>query len=270
MRKRILRLFGFLSFTGLLVFLNACTMVGPDFTPPKADLAPEWTESGDGRVRKELPEYKTWWRIFDDPTLESLVKSAYEQNLPLRIAGVRVLEARALLGVVVGEFYPQSQTGFGGLEYNRISGNSIDVLNPGQGNPGFGYTRGNLGVGASWEIDFWGKFRRAIQSADANLLASVAAYDNVLVSLTADVARTYVVSGFTRIGSGSPWKTANFRGKACALPGPGSTPATRASGMFSRPLPCWPVLRPGYRFWKSGFKRRNTPSPFSWGCRRVD
>ena len=193
MLKLILRLFGFLCSTGLLVFLNACTMVGPDFTPPKADLAPEWAESGDGRVRKEFPEYKTWWKVFDDPILESLVKTAYEQNLPLQIAGVRVLEARALLGVVAGEFYPQSQIGFGGLEYNRISGNSIDVWNPGQDNPGFGYTRGNLGVGASWEIDFWGKFRRAIQSADANLLASVAAYDNVLVSLTADVARTYVV-----------------------------------------------------------------------------
>ena len=168
-------------------------MVGPDFTKPKADVAPEWSESGDVRVRKAQPEYKDWWRVFDDPILESLVKTAYEQNLPLRIAGVRVLEAGALLRVVVGEFYPQSQTGFGGLEYNRISGNSIELWPPGQDNPGLGYTRGNLGVGASWELDFWGKFRRAIQSADANLLASVAAYDSVLVSLTADVARTYVI-----------------------------------------------------------------------------
>jgi outer membrane protein TolC len=193
MGKFPVRLLGSLCLTGLLMFVNACTMVGPDFTPPKADLAPEWLEAGDDRVRKEHPEYKNWWRVFDDPVLEGLVKTAYEQNLPLRIAGVRVLEARALLGVVVGEFYPQSQQGFGGLEYNRISGNSIDIWPPGPSNPGLGYTRGNLGVGASWELDFWGKFRRAIQSADANLLASVAAYDNVLVSLTADVARTYVV-----------------------------------------------------------------------------
>jgi len=193
MGKFPVRLLGSLWLTGLLLFVNACTMVGPDFTPPKADLAPEWSESRDARVRVEPPEYKNWWRVFDDPVLENLVKTAYKQNLPLQIAGVRVLEARALLGVAVGEFYPQSQKGFGGLEYNRISGNSIDIWPPGEDNPGLGYTRGNLGLGASWELDFWGKFRRAIQSADARLLASVAAYDNVLVSLTADVARTYVV-----------------------------------------------------------------------------
>lgn len=193
MRKFMLRLVPFSCCATVLAVLNACTMVGPDFTPPKADLAPEWTESQDKRVQPELPDYKDWWRVFDDPVLEGLVTTAYEQNLPLQIAGVRVLEARAALGVVVGSFYPQSQTGVGGLEYNRISGNSIDVWPPGGDNPGLGFTRGNLGVGASWELDFWGKFRRAIQSADANLLASVAAYDEVLVSLTADVARTYVI-----------------------------------------------------------------------------
>ena len=192
-RKAFLKLIGWLSIAGVLLFINACAMVGPDFKTPKADLAPEWVESKDARVRKGLTDYKKWWTVFHDPILENIIETAYRQNLPLRIAGVRVLEARALLGVVVGEFYPQSQTGSGGLTYNRISGNSIELWSPGNDNPGLGYTRGNFGVGASWELDFWGKFRRAIQSADANLLASVAAYDDVLVSLTADVARTYVV-----------------------------------------------------------------------------
>ncbi len=177
----------------LLLLINACAMVGPDFTPPKADVAPDWVGSKDARVQKESPSYKNWWQVFHDPVLERLVQTAYEQNLPLRIAGVRVLEARALLGVVGGEFYPQIQTGFGALEYNRISGNSPDLGQPGPENPGMGYFQGSFGLGASWELDFWGKLRRAIQSADANLLGSVAAYDDVLVSLTADVARTYVV-----------------------------------------------------------------------------
>ena len=168
-------------------------MVGPDFTPPKADVAPDWVEAGDARVKKELPDYKNWWRVFGDPVLEGLVQTAYEHNLPLRIAGVRVLEARALLGIVVGEFYPQQQAGAGALEYNRLSGNSFDLWQPGSANQGMGYWQGNFGVGASWELDFWGKFRRAIESADANVLGSIAAYDDVLVSLTADVARTYVV-----------------------------------------------------------------------------
>ena len=137
-----------------------------------------WRPSGWNPVihgfKRNFPHYNKWWTVFHDPILENLIRTAYRQNLPLRIAGVRVLEARALLGVVVGEFYPQSQTGFGGYTYNRISGNSIEVWSPGNDNPGLGYTRGNFGVGASWELDFWGKFRRAIQSADANLLASVA------------------------------------------------------------------------------------------------
>ena len=178
---------------GLLFILNACAMVGPDFTPPKADVSPEWVEARDPRVREEKPDYRNWWQVFGDPVLEGLVQTAYEQNLPLRIAGVRVLESRALLGVVVGEFYPQTQTGSGALGYNRISGNSFDLWQPGSSNSGVGYWQGNFGVGASWELDFWGKFRRAIQSADANLLGSIAAYDDVLVSLTADVARTYVI-----------------------------------------------------------------------------
>jgi len=191
MGKRALRWEGWLC-CGILVFLNACAMVGPDFTPPKADMAPEWIEAKDTRVQKEIPDFKNWWRVFNDPVLEGLVQTAYEQNLPLQIAGVRVLEARALLGMVVGDIYPQSQTGFGALEYNRISGSSADLWYPGSANQGMGYWQGNFGIGASWELDFWGKFRRAIQSADANVLGSIAAYDDVLVSLTADVARTYV------------------------------------------------------------------------------
>ncbi len=193
MGKGLSHLSGKLLYCGLLMILNACAMVGPDFAPPKADVAPEWVEAKDPRVQKETPDYRNWWRVFGDPVLEGLVQTAYEQNLPLRIAGVRVLEARALLGVVVGEFYPQTQTGYGAFEYNRISGNSVDLWQSGPSSQGLGYWQGNLGVGASWELDFWGKFRRAIQSADANLLGSVAAYDDVLVSLTADVARTYVI-----------------------------------------------------------------------------
>jgi NodT family efflux transporter outer membrane factor (OMF) lipoprotein len=193
MGKGLSRLSGKLLYCGLLMILNACAMVGPDFTPPKADVAPEWVEAKDSRIQKETPDYRNWWRVFGDPVLEGLVQTAYEQNLPLRIAGVRVLEARALLGVVVGDFYPQTQTGSGALLYNRISGNSIDLWEVEGYDGGLGYWQGNLGLGASWELDFWGKFRRAIQSADANVLGSIAAYDDVLVSLTADVARTYVI-----------------------------------------------------------------------------
>ncbi len=99
MQKRISRLVWPLC-CGLLIFLNACAMVGPDFTPPKADVAPEWAESRDTRVKKDLPDYKSWWQVFGDPVLEGLVRTAYEHNLPLRIAGVRVHDAR-LQGLIL-------------------------------------------------------------------------------------------------------------------------------------------------------------------------
>ncbi|MGD8373228.1 MAG: TolC family protein, partial [Syntrophobacterales bacterium] len=131
------------------------------------------------------------WQVFNDPVLDNLVQKAYEQNLPLRISGVRVFEARALLGIAVGEFYPQVQEGFGSAIYNRVSENAPS--SPQSGNADFSFWQADIGIGASWELDFWGKFRRAIQSADANFLSSIAAYDDALVSLTADVASTYVL-----------------------------------------------------------------------------
>ena len=166
-------------------------MVGPDFVQPTADVSQEWIEAKDARVKTEPPDYKNWWKVFDDPVLDQLIQTAYEQNLPLRIAGVRVFEARAQLGIVIGEFYPQVQEGFGSATYNRISERAPSA--PQDGDADFSFRQVDIGVGASWELDFWGKFRRAIQSADASFLNSIAEYDDVLVSLTADVARTYVL-----------------------------------------------------------------------------
>ena len=175
----------------LLVFLSACTMVGPDFVQPTADVSQEWIEAKNARVKTEPPDFKNWWKVFNDPALDQLIQTAYEQNLPLRIAGVRVFEARAQLGIIIGEFYPQVQEGFGSASYNRLSKRAPTA--PQDGDADFSFRQADIGVGASWELDFWGKFRRAIQSADASFLNSIAEYDDVLVSLTADVARTYVL-----------------------------------------------------------------------------
>lgn len=166
-------------------------MVGPDFVQPTADVSQEWIEAKDARVKTETPDYKNWWKVFNDPTLDQLIQKAYEQNLPLRIAGVRVFEARAQLGIVIGEFYPQTQEGFGSASYNRLSKRAPAA--PQDGDADFSFRQADIGVGASWELDFWGKFRRAIQSADASFLNSMAEYDDALVSLTADVARAYVL-----------------------------------------------------------------------------
>jgi len=164
-------------------------MVGPDFARPPAKVSQTWLEAGDQRVKTEPGEYSDWWRAFDDPVLDQVISRAYQENLSLKIAGVRVLEARAQLGVAAGGLFPQTQQVFGFLQYNRVSERAPQALSSSNLN----YRLSEIGLQASWELDFWGKFRRAIQSADAGLLATIADYDNTLVSLTADVANAYIL-----------------------------------------------------------------------------
>jgi len=73
--------------------LAACTMVGPDFVKPPVDVSQKWVEAEDPRVKTNPQDYGNWWQVFRDPALDSLIQMASEQNLPLRIAGVRVFEA---------------------------------------------------------------------------------------------------------------------------------------------------------------------------------
>jgi|WetSurMetagenome_2_1015567.scaffolds.fasta_scaffold06336_2 NodT family efflux transporter outer membrane factor (OMF) lipoprotein len=173
---------------------TGCTLVGPDYRQPFASLSDHWLETGDPRVKTDPAVYREWWKTFNDPVLEHLIRTAYQQNLSLRAAGVRVFEARAQLGIAVGEFYPQVQQGSGAFNYNRISQRSATAAQPGDiRDVGIAYSQAEFGLGASWELDFWGKYRRAIESADASLFGSVAAYDNALVTLTGDVASNYVL-----------------------------------------------------------------------------
>jgi NodT family efflux transporter outer membrane factor (OMF) lipoprotein len=182
---------GFAACLLILLLLPAgCVKVGPDFVKPEAEIMPQWLEAeGYKQVSARPEDYRDWWRSFNDPVLDNLIQTAYRENLPLRIAGVRVLGARAQLGVAVGDLYPQSQKGLGSLQKQRISETS--PLS-GPGTPG-NFTTDQGALTASWEIDFWGKFRRAVESADAGLLAAVGDYDNTLVTLTGDVARNYIL-----------------------------------------------------------------------------
>jgi len=171
------------------VFLACgCIKLGPNFARPRVTVSQNWMDAGDQRVKTEPTEYRNWWKVFNDPVLDRLIGRAYQENLSLRIAGVRVLEARAQLGIAVGELYPQTQHAFGSVVYNRLSPNAPQTA-PGSS---LSFWQSELGLLASWEIDFWGKFRRAIESGNTNWLASIANYDNALVSLTAGVANSYI------------------------------------------------------------------------------
>lgn len=172
----------------LTVLISGCTTVGPDFATPETDVQPEWIEAESPEFKPEPPpDDGRWWTVFDDATLNRLIEVAYQQNLTLQTAGVRILESRAQLGVAVGQLYPQQQQATGDVTYVKSSKN---VANTAGGDLNF--WNYDVGLTAGWEIDFWGRFARGIESADASLLASVAQYDDVLVSLTGQVSATYI------------------------------------------------------------------------------
>lgn len=146
-------------------------------------------DSGDATISHEHADYSAWWTLFGDPTLTSLVETAYRQNPTLQAAGTRVLEAEANRGIAIGTLYPQLQEAAGTYSYNTASTNRANQGRTGLENS---FSDWSVGLNAGWELDFWGRFRRGIESADAQLLASVAAYDDALVSLIAEVALNYI------------------------------------------------------------------------------
>lgn len=167
------------------ISLSGC-LVGPEYERPKTALNDAWTAAMEDRASAHESDQR-WWETFEDPTLTALIEDAYAQNLTLRSAGLRVLEARARRGVVVGEFFPQLQEAFGSVNANQISANDRAAIGDRS------YNDAEIGIQAAWELDFWGKFRRGIEAADAEVQLTVADYDAVLTSLAAEVATAYVL-----------------------------------------------------------------------------
>lgn len=174
----------------LMLSLAAC-MVGPNYHEPNTNIMDHWLDANSSSKKKpkiceSCNMNRLWWTEFQDPILIDLIDAGYHNNLSLQTAGVHVLQARAELAQATGSLYPQQQAIIGNVNYNRIGGSSLQGLLPSD------FYTDTLGFTASWELDFWGKYRRAILSHDATFLASIAAYDGALVTLTADIATTYI------------------------------------------------------------------------------
>jgi len=179
----------------LLAFVASmagCAAVGPEFQKPEVDVADSWLEAHDPRVDTSSSAYQDWWAVFNDPVLDKLIATAYAENLSLQVAGLRILEARANLGFSIGLKYPQAQS---------ISASYVR-LKSSENAPPFSSLPDTLDIDTSsnfwsssfdisWEADVWGRFRRGIESAEANLAANMLDYDAVLVTLTGDVALIY-------------------------------------------------------------------------------
>lgn len=178
-----------------VLFFSGCTSLrewaqngmklGPNHEPPVANVAEAWTDQADPRVISIPAQDRAWWTTFNDPVLNRLIDTAYRQNLDLQTAGTRILEARARRNIAAGNLFPQQQSALAGYAHAQIGQNlglpfpnTLDIW--------------GTGFNASWELDFWGRYRRSIEAADANLDASNESYGEALVMILSEVASNYV------------------------------------------------------------------------------
>ncbi|MDF3935688.1 efflux transporter outer membrane subunit [Pseudomonas citronellolis] len=170
----------------LLALLAGCTQVGPDHVTPPTPWVQGWSTPAveqAGRIAP-APDLRRWWTLFADPTLDALLAEADAHNGDLRVAGLRVAEARAQLAIVRTGRYPQ-------LQQFRADSLYLKRDQSGPGAQDSVFWQSSLGFDIGWEIDFWGRFSRAIESADAAYFASRANFDDAQVLLHAQVADTY-------------------------------------------------------------------------------
>jgi len=171
-----------------VVFLLAgCTTLGPDFTPPRTDWDEGWTSPTLASLAPPPggADSAVWWRQFQDPALDALISAAMAGNRDLKTAGLRVLEARAQLGIANSGLRPQLIEGAASAGYGASAPNFAPISKN-----DFAYAK--VGFTAAWELDFWGRFRRGVESADANYFASTANFDDFAIILRAEVARLYI------------------------------------------------------------------------------
>ncbi len=163
------------------IFLVGCS-AGPDYERPKTDL-PEVSLKADTEIEKFLSE-KKWWEIFHDKTLNELEETALKNNCDIKQAVANIFEAAAVAGVTASEFFPSlSLSGVG--QKIKLSQNAPTSF--GQSKMIDYVSSANI----TYEIDLFGKYRRAHESAKAQLLASRAAKETVLLTVTSEVAKTY-------------------------------------------------------------------------------
>lgn len=160
--------------------------VGPNYGRPAVPVSSEWIDYSDGRIDSSPADLSAWWRVFNDPALDDRIERSVGENLTLRAAGARVLEARYLRRVAAGALFPQMQEGFGNYSSNKNSEKTAFVP------PQIWFENWDVGLNIGWELDFWGRFRRSIEIADAELDSLIENYDDVLVLLLGEISTAYV------------------------------------------------------------------------------
>lgn len=186
-------------FLGLALVLSGCT-VGPNYKRPPVNVPLAYREPVDETTTKptsnaagQTPKVQDaaaslgtekWSEVFQDKELQGLIRTALKNNYDVRIAAARVLEAQAQLGIVRADQFPTVSVG------GSVSSQQSAKIGP---IPSFEITQGQVNAAAAWNLDFWGRFRRATEAARANLLANEWAQEEVIATLVASVATDYFV-----------------------------------------------------------------------------
>ncbi|WP_339487553.1 TolC family protein [Pseudomonas sp. EL_65y_Pfl2_R95] len=167
--------------------LSGCVQLGPDFTPPGEPWVDGWSSKSiaQGTNHQQQADNPQWWSAFNDPLLDRLISEADAHNATLRIAGLSILESRARLGMAQAGRLPQARIASADAFY--IDRNQSGGSNP-QDNH---FAQYSAGFDVGWELDFWGRYSRAIESSNAAYFAAQANYQDLLVILRAQVATTY-------------------------------------------------------------------------------
>jgi multidrug efflux system outer membrane protein len=155
----------YVSLCAVAAFLSGCA-VGPNYNRPKVDVPTAYRGLSGEQAAQTGPASladQKWWEIFQDKELQGLIRTALQNNYDVRIAAARVLEARAQLGITRADQFP-SLSGGGNITSQRLAASGLI--------PGFQQTTGQLSLSAAWNLDFWGRYRRATEAARATLLAN--------------------------------------------------------------------------------------------------
>jgi multidrug efflux system outer membrane protein len=167
----------------LATLLSGCT-AGPNYKKPAVPTPAGYRGSPEPLVQPDVASFgdQKWWEAFQDDALRDLIRASLQQNYDVRIAAARIVEARALLGIARADQLPEVSAGVSAVNQR---------LPQSPGRPPIETSATQVSLSAAWELDFWGKFRRATESARASLLSEEWAQRQIISSLVSDVASAY-------------------------------------------------------------------------------
>jgi len=168
----------------VLLLCSGCT-VGPNYKRPAVSVPATYRGLTPEEIAKQQATSfgdQKWWEVFQDEQLRTLIRTAVQQNYDVRIAASRILAAQAQLGITRADQFPSVSAGAGISDVRQARSSFL---------PAFERSTGQVNASAAWELDFWGRFRRATEAARANLLASEWARQEVITTLVGELSRAY-------------------------------------------------------------------------------